>query len=354
MLHLLLLIVANAQKLFEPNPVGCEAWPKSGTRLGVEAQFYNPRAALLPGFYREALAYKLGRNATYLVALRRGTCDGSKGGPPVVALFDNRMQYIVETRPVFESKHLMELTSDVDEIHLETKGDKILAHGPKIMWRRKAQRYVFWWIKLEVDEAEPMTLYSSLTDVDMFETGAIGVIWNGDPAKPLNVLQWLGQNMTIHELGRNRRIERQGLLGNGLAPPFDRSIKTAGSPATLDPQCPGLMAAFGQSRIDDASIVSNIVIFKNEPPYSAIAVSPPFCIPTIDDEHDLKPADRCELVQTVGSFFLVQPWLLLITYGIDECEAAYVTVGLKTMLDFISPSLATTYCPPSYTVLNDY
>lgn len=349
MLKVVLIAVANAQDLFEPYPVGCEAWPRSGTRLGVETQLYNPHAALLPRRYREPLAAKLGRNATYLVALQRGSCGDAKGGPPVVALFDERMQYIVDTRPMWDSKHLMDLTADVEDIHLETKSSKILAHGGKTLWRRKTQKYVFWWIELELDGPEPMALYSTMTDVDMLETGPIGIIWDGDPSKPLNVLQWLGQNLTISRLGhRQNRIERQGLLGNGLSPPFDRSIKTAGSPASLDPECPGLMAAFGQSRIAEATLISNIVIFKNEPPYAAIAISPPFCFPALDRTREGEAQDRCELIQSIGSFFLVRPDLLLVTYGVNECESAYTTVGLKTMLDFIEPSLATVYCQASY------
>merc|ERR1719230_289196 len=74
--------------------------------------------------------------------------------------------------------------------------------------------------------------------------------------------------------------------------------------------------------------VSNFFLFDRQAPWSMRKASPAFCVPSMSN------SSRCETIQFITSAVLEGDDLLM-TYGINDCEAASVRVPLQAVLDFI-------------------
>eukprot|EP00930_Biecheleria_cincta_P054982 TRINITY_DN41355_c0_g1_i1.p1 TRINITY_DN41355_c0_g1~~TRINITY_DN41355_c0_g1_i1.p1 ORF type:complete len:422 (+),score=47.23 TRINITY_DN41355_c0_g1_i1:70-1335(+) len=75
--------------------------------------------------------------------------------------------------------------------------------------------------------------------------------------------------------------------------------------------------------------VSFFMLFDNKPPFKLQHRSPPVCFPSQSD------AARCEIIQFVMSVVLESPSSLLLSYGVNDCEAIIARMQLADMISFI-------------------
>ena len=74
--------------------------------------------------------------------------------------------------------------------------------------------------------------------------------------------------------------------------------------------------------------------FRTVPPYEVVAKSPPFCFSSAAD------ARRCDAIQFITSIDRTRHDQLLVSYGINDCEAAVVKLAWRDVLNFTFGPLA--------------
>lgn len=75
--------------------------------------------------------------------------------------------------------------------------------------------------------------------------------------------------------------------------------------------------------------VSFFMLFDSKPPFRLQHRSPPVCLPSQSD------AARCETIQFIMSVVLESPSSLLVSYGVNDCEAVIARIQLADLISFI-------------------
>lgn len=393
----LLPYISNA--LFDPTIYGLDAWPldvDSHEMAELGGDWYNPAIAMLPSALRHELSLHYDRNVTYLVVLKRNleksNCANlidndavthtfpvgqSPYGDDLVSSRMSEQLVLVDDhkRPVEKS---LTLTGDnwvmlfikrCGDIRLEAGKDetKILAHAHAIVGPQQF-RYAFWWFEIKVDSANHVFAevtrfeHFDVTDPEpwlKFQAQNIGVLWNGGRDEPFQLVYWLGTQLDSRPGIPPVPYEAPQLvmISNGLPDPrHNKSLHNTGSPILLDGWCPGMALALGHSHIDTVmrghrnalaqsgetrwgnTYVHNVVLYNATPPYRSVAVSPPFCFPSVDN-HSTKVRPLCDVIQFVTTFARVPGDRILFGYGINDCESAWFEIPIEELLRFTEATL---------------
>ena len=181
-----------------------------------------------------------------------------------------------------------------------------------------------------------------------------GILWDGNPATPFQLLRWIANPMDVH----------RGMSAAAHGPSHSVQIKDDDGkkiahnnviPIHLGHHCPNALLAFGHEHRNDAlpaytaeqnaTLFGNtyghvFILFQKEPPFAVYAKSPVFCLPSLDD-----PA-QCDAIQYIsGAIFNEASGRLLLTYGINDCTSASTELRISdVLLSIIGTN--TTVCPP--------
>lgn len=390
--------------LFDPVEFGSRVWPaaRSTEMASLGGDWYNPGIAILSSPLRHQLSQLHGRNVTYLMSFRRNLDIGSckllvnkrhRRKPRKNMTLDELSDYgagIVSDRM---SSHMLLVDDQMtpiwppltltgalfwilnaDDLRLETKerfGNKVLAHGntrtSRETWYNNV--YGFWWLDIKAETHEINVTYFEHANVhanpwrNRERIQNIGIIWNGDDHARFKLLWWLHDPIDVRvgvppHSGPNLSAPRNELT-NGL--PDSQALHGNGSPISLDDYYPGLAIAMGHTHLDmfphgrefynhtrwHNTYLSNFVIFKIKPPHEVLATSPPFCFASVSPR---SPPDnpRCDIIQFVVGFVRSarDQSRILITYGVNDCESAWIEIPIADIIQFTSPDLHTRRQPP--------
>lgn len=206
----------------------------------------------------------------------------------------------------------------------------------------------------------------------------LGILRNKDDAtKCFPLVYWLGPGTRIDVRGgvgerlETRRREPVSLFQEQQEQKLIKNrLSNSGSPVDISQYCgvPHLLLGFGHYHLDAMppgttrwgnTYVQHLVLI-NATSYDRLAVSPPFCFPSLDrnnirEQRGAPPSEkgeeespRCEIVQFVLSLlFLPDEKNLIFSYGANDCVPAYAKVSIDSALDFVDPGLRSTLCPAS-------
>lgn len=393
----LLPYISNA--LFDPTVYGFDAWPldiESHEMVELGGDWYNPAIAILPSALRRNLSLHYGRNVTYLMVLKRNLEKSNcanlidmdavtqrlpKGQSPYgddlvssrmseqLVLADDQKRPVAKSLTLSGDNWVMLFIKRCGDIRLEAGKDetKILAHAHAIVGPQQF-RYAFWWFEIKFDNKNNVFAevtrfeHFDVTDPEpwlQFHAQNIGVLWNGGRDEPFQLVYWLGTELDARPGIPPVPSEAQDLvmINNGLPDQrHNKSLHNTGSPILLDGWCPGLALALGHSHIDAVmrghrnalaqtgetrwgnTYIHNFVVYEATPPYRSIAVSPPFCFPSVDNRSTtMHPL--CDVIQFVTTFTRVSPSHVLFGYGINDCESAWFEMPIEDLIRFTEPTL---------------
>lgn len=242
-----------------------------------------------------------------------------------------------------------------EDVRLETRpafGDRILATAMHYIppdWR---DTFEVFWLALDVTDRGVVTVDKRPLEHPDISVGIIpharnlGVLWDG-AAGPFSLIHWLGdatvdvrRGIPPPEPWSSKTPSRVALRATKSV--AKKALHNSGNPVDLDPWCPGLLAAVGHYHLDKMppgttrwgdTYVQHILVFEARPPYSHVATSAGFCFPALND------SSRCEILQFVSGFLVLDNATVVLTYGINDCESARVQVHLGALLDFVDPRL---------------
>ena len=322
---------------------------------------FNPSVVELPAAMREGLS----PDARYVAAFRfaESQCQMLRqhgrrlggGMKSFMLLLDGAFQLVA--RVVEENGWVLNL--GMHDVRLERYGDDVVVHGMYYKGGRAQWRVSR--LRLGAFPGTPAKVLGRLegfTHPDVAQPWVeglgknFGIIWSGSSEEPFRVLYWL-------------RAERGPDVRRGLPPPPAPSGEADGaasaplriggyeahnnvSPAPLGPRYPGLRIGVCHTHTDAAlpahvhepggsyhgnTYMHYFFIVRDAPPYDVLAVSPPLCFPSEAD------ASRCDVIQFVMSLDPT-PGGFLVSYGVNDCEAAAVELALDDVVRFAASALA--------------
>jgi len=242
------------------------------------------------------------------------------------------------------------------------------------------------------------------TPILIYRFQNLAVFWDGRPETPFRVVTWIKSSLEIRTLvGIDSNTRRPWSVRNGyltwlrplkqfenLAKPLEVGINgehrhklhNSFSPllSTDSVGCPGFLLAIGHAHLDRAlpshrgkhanigttkwgnTYMQRIIAFNASEPHNALFFSSPFCFPSVQSHRNnsiqlaTTKATSCDVIQFVMSLIVISPYSsfsssgekqpeVLITYGVNDCESAYVKFSANTLLDFLfSPTDRALYC----------
>lgn len=332
--------------------------------LGSCMSLYNPKHRNKP--------YNGHMTAEELAEFGTGITDDRM--PPSFVLVDAAKKPILPPLGLTGDAQALRWLNNTDDVRLEVGAkfafNKVLGHGnsrhSRDTWFNNI--YAFFWLEV---------FNSTTLKVSMFEHGQIranpwknreriqniGVLWDGDPQENFRLIWWLDSTVDVriglppklHQI--NGGPNSTGGLTNGLDGAYRKPLHGNGSPIALDDWYPGLAIAAAHAWLDAGAdsmhrgrhynstrwhntYVTNFVIFKNKPPYETVAISPPFCFPSVSRRSSAK-RPLCDVIQFVTGFVRVlESDFALLTYGINDCESAVIEIPILDIVRFTSPELA--------------
>lgn len=390
---------------FGPATLGFSVLPRwvvtkpTRTMQGCEPPCFNPGLSLLPGAFAAKLREALGLNATptYLASFRRSNslCSqldarrrlGTKNGHihTSFAVLDEVMAVVanvtsIQNRLGDEVSWLDPMSCPYEDVRLESgaqSGDRVLVHG--MNYQKGYPRWHVWWFELNVVETikhvEVRAVVRDFSHPDVKLTGYLpevrngrnyGILWAGTDDDPFHVVYWLNTYLDVRRgIPSGAKNPHYGKLvphGDSL-PLFDpvtgqHPLHNSGSPLNLATiACPGVLLALGHSHIDTQlakgkehgmtkfgnTYIHAFVAYNATPPYARLAVSPAFCFSTVGDN----TRAQCDVIQFVAGMTRStpdDPTKILLSYGINDCEPAYLEIDLLSALRFTSKRLAYHTC----------
>lgn len=305
---------------------------------------FNPSIALLP------------RNARFGASARFIASSRAKNAQCRKLDFKDALPAMPHSRPLavlddtlsvvafLPSKHTL------SDVRLETHGDqadRVIMTGMlngKPSLDKQTPRFEFNWLVFEnTTVRNEFVEHPDIQGPSIITVGRnYGVIWDGLPHQPFNVVHWILKDSVD---------VRRGIPppDNPLHQRHHQGLHNAGSPVRLDRWChPRFLLSTAHYHLNKAprgatgygnTYMQKFVAFRDEPPYDVVAESPSFCFPSIDN------TSLCETIQFVGTV-LVLPDSdnFLITYGINDCESAYVNFTWSTLLAFFNSTDLDHHC----------
>uniref|UniRef100_A0A7S1UH56 Uncharacterized protein n=1 Tax=Phaeomonas parva TaxID=124430 RepID=A0A7S1UH56_9STRA len=165
----------------------------------------------------------------------------------------------------------------------------------------------------------------------------LGVLWDGDDSKGLEIVTWLGDKcVTVQQWPFAGDNGRNATCGT----PLNSRIRNGGTPIDLEPFCPGFYMGVGHLNLDYGprgdigtkwgnTYVQYAVVFRKEQPHHTLAVRGPFCFPSVHQP------ERCDWVQFLSEPLLVENSTVIFPYGVNDCESAYARMPVEKVLDFV-------------------
>ena len=344
--------VANAS--FVPSVAGAVLMPNAfPVRIDSSPPCFNPSVVPLPLAVRVAAArWHAKYLSTFRVTPGEQMCGVLKerrrrlGMKTYMQLLDGNYQPVA---PVVRSDGLV-ANFEMHDIRLERFGGRILMHGMQYKSRRSAA-WKMSWLHLSPNATTGHITASttSLIHGDLDRSSLIngpgknfGILWSGRDEDPFNVLYWLGERLDVRR---------------GLPPPpanitplvlHGHEIHNNGSPIALGTACPGHVLAIGHAHLDSSlpahvrgkkgatfhgnTYINYWLLARDTPPYDVVATSPAFCLPSLNN------ATLCETIQFIVTVTKVAENVLLMSYGVNDCEAAVVELEISSVLAFATSS----------------
>jgi len=297
----------------------------SAYRFSIPEVRYNPSLVVLP----DTVARRLGNGAYYLATFRHnyGQCRRMAASIPTVnrsdhkafttvAVLDRDFGYVA-SEPIsgsdcrlFVDGELVYITRGFSTVHLEG-------------------------MELRLDGGALWVSFTSDRELSQSDDRNFGLLKHGGK---LQVLRWPGETMDV-------RAMRLAPPQKPRADATDEELAAfAGFHNSVNPlELPEHDAFLGIGHVHinkecawcpkkrgpraGFSYVHYFVLFDRGEPWTMRSISPPFCIPSAAN------ATRCEIVQFVMSA-LREGDDLLLTYGVNDCEAAMIRVPLEAVLEF--------------------
>ena len=364
------------EAFFEPEKLGFDLLESRPRRLRGDGNF-NPSIARLP----RPLNFTGGgaTNATYVVAFRhkdhscallkeesnvteRELRSGAHG--TTFEILDDSFEHVAD---VTTDGHLwfFDHTDARIESFSEKWGDRLLVTATRYHHKSKEMIQI-WnarWLRLYVDNAtndvtffsEPVLHPDIQGNSEIWRQGKnFGVLYEGGQ-EPFQLLHWLTAGRVDVRRGIPpppfpddlKPITIDDALNSSISA---KSLSNNGSPVEL---ANGLLLAVGHFHTDTSvpydqthtatrgttkygnTYLHTFVLFQRHAPFAHCATSRPFCFPALDD-----PA-KCEIIQFVMSIIRLpgnKNDTLLLSYGVNDCEAATVELTDQQILDFIYSS----------------
>lgn len=336
----------NVTLIGEPTMIECSTPP-----------CFNPSLVELPA----SLAISLAPNARYLAAWRYNIAESlcrnlasprrqgrrRLGMRTFMALLDEHFETvapIVTTNGLFMDLHMV-------DVRLESHGSTLLVHG--MSYHHGSMFWTLNQLTLGADEKGMVHCnLSSLTHPDVHQSTLrnygknLGVLWSGDPDVPFRIMHWLkspnhaGVYRGLPPLATASEISKlPPLYLDGY--PAHNNI----SPIDLAPEHPGLYLGVMHTHWDTVlpahvrkrnatnhgnTYMSYFFVMRDIEPNEIIAISAPFCFPSRFQ------SSRCDIIQFITSIerLASDPGVLLVSYGINDCESAIVKLQLSHVLQF--------------------
>lgn len=363
--------------VFIPYQYGAEIWPAKHIArafvLSPAPSLFNPSLALLPKDYRIRL------NATFIAVFKhvKNQCmvlATAKVGKlnatlrpvtkfPVFLLLDDKYRIVRKLDLEYELGTIKKFWFQAMDTRLETfANSKVLIHASAWFMDEPHSAYGFSWLDLDSLTVTQIDHPDVQKSVFRGFGQNFGIMWNGRTEQAFNVLHWLGVNVDVrrgvpphHHPSESTRDP----LFNGLPEEYSRRLHNSGTPLSLDNfGCPHLSLTIGHSHINAAlpsnkgihakpgetfwgnTYLQNFLIFGSTPPHATLSMSPAFCFP------NMRNHSVCDAIQFVGSIVRLPDDIklesssdqsagrVLITYGVNDCEAAAIEVSMEQIFAF--------------------
>lgn len=295
--------------------------------------------------------------------------------PESFVLLDFSKKVLFPTlHPISDDPEALRYFLNSDDFRLERVDPRrILAHGNTREHRDTFYNnmYAFFWI--EIIDATQFRV--SLVNHPQIEANPwknseraqnIGLLWNNRPRETFKVIWWIQKFLDVqvgvppqgrshaeeHQVERDTELE----LTNGLEGDYKSPLHGNGSPVSLNDIVPGLSILAGHTWLDAGALamkrgrvfnatrwhntyMSQFVIFKNKAPFETVAVSPAFCFPSVSPESTTE-SPLCDIIQFITGFTRIPHTSnVLITYGINDCESAWIEIPIIDLIRFTDPNI---------------
>jgi len=168
----------------------------------------------------------------------------------------------------------------------------------------------------------------------------LGVLWDGRATTPLDLVHWLDEILDVRPGAPPAPAPAPRERGSApLRGAGGLRLHGNGSPAILGGACPGLAlsvghvhtdainaSAFGAAARPPSTVYAHYFVVWRLEDQRAVSQSEPFCFPSLED-----PA-ACDLIQFVSGL-VVNATDVLLTYGTNDCGAAFARIALGEALD---------------------
>ena len=337
---------------FEPSAVGAVLMPNAfPVRIECTPPCFNPSVVPLPPAVRVATS----RGHAKYVSTFRSTPEealcgvlqkGSRrlGMKTYMFLLDCNYQKVVPV--VLADGHVENF--GMHDVRLERFGDRILLHG--MYYKGQSATWILRWLVLNPNATTGRVTSSTAAVVhgdvkqSYLKNGPgknYGILWSGRNGDPFNILYWLGPRLDVRRglpppPSQNTSIKRLMLHG--------RPAHNNGSPVALGTVCPGHVLAIGHVHLDSSlpahvrgqkgatyhgnTYINYWFVARDTEPYDIVATSPAFCLPSLNN------ATLCETIQFIVTVAKVTETTLLVSYGVNDCEAAVVELEIRSVLAF--------------------
>lgn len=369
---------------------------------GCAAPCFNPSLALLPPNFVAALGNAIGGETKpkYMASFRRSNslclqlnaqnaldrrklANTNAHIHTTFAVLDENMNVVANVTKIrnrFGTDlpwHLPQ-SCQYEDVRLEaceTAVNRVLAHG--MNYAKGYPRWHLWWFELKViEESKPVEVMALIRDFqhpDVEMTDSVpelqrgrnyGVMWNCSVDKSFHVVHGLKNHLDVRRgITTGAAKHYRGKLNSraDISPLFE-SVKgthvmhNSASPINLESiGCPGLLLALAHAHIDTQlnqgkaygqtrfgnTYIYNFVIYNSTLPYSLVAISPPFCFPSVNMQ------GKCDIIQFVAGMTkrdANDPTKVLLTLGVNDCEAAYLEIDIVSALLYTSAHFTAKHC----------
>lgn len=297
----------------------------SAYQFSVPEVRYNPSLVVLP----DAVAKRLGNGAYYLATFRHnyGQCRRLAASIPTV----NRSDHKAFTTVVVLDREFGYVASEP----ISGSDCRLFVDGELVYITRGFSTVHLEGMDLRLDGGALRVSFTSDRELSRSNDRNFGLLKHEGK---LQVLRWPGETMDVRSMRRapppkpvaamtDEDLAAYASFHNSVNPlelPEHDAFLGIGH-VHINKECAWCPRKRGPRA--GYSYVHYFVLFDRGEPWGMRHMSPPFCIPSAAN------ATRCEIVQFVMSAIREGDDLLL-TYGVNDCEAAMIRAPLKAVLEF--------------------
>jgi len=404
---LLLPYVEKAK--FDPRQYAAIVWPRNTKHnvFNVGGGWYNPGIAILSEKDRKELSSVYTKIITYLVTFKRNLYVGgcipltdststnySHKNQQSFILVDNEMQPVwPELRIDDENSDpsILKLIKSCEDIRLESfdqqqdENYEILGHCHIYNHNVK---FVYLFFQISITNSSTIRVSRldhpevSMESLINYRVQNIGILWNGKKGNHFEFIEWprldtLDVRRGIPPIKRQEQQKFKSGNNGFILAEIDNTTKRVhgtGSPIDLADICPGTMLLIGHVHLDSAlhhhafhsydfkkpkknvtlfgnTYLFNFILSQNTSPFKTLASSTTFfCFPSLTDNSN----DLCDIIQFITGFIRIGQNKVLITYGINDCQSAWLEISIHSLLSSIgfNSSLLSSVCSLSLATAN--